>query len=455
MSPWQAGLVLAGLLALASFSKYEVIFGIFLVVTGWNAPYFLIDLGSRRLPFEWALIAIVGGLALLRMTEAKSYVISERAKLTGCFILFWAAWITLTSALNGFKGYTFGLAFYFPATRYVLPALGFWLFIRDARGLRAFALAFVAASVLYAGVLMWLVSEVAAWSDEHWESVAQHEDALTFFYHSPAWMLTFAIIFTIIFILRPAVSGRPILARALWLPVLGFLYYALFFTGSRQATIGVLVASAVLLVLLLRTRFSTVVVVGLTAAAAVGALMYLVSTDPERMRFEMLGEGVTSRWANYETMLSYFDRSPLIGCGLFYDPEQVHNIFLDALAGQGLPGLLFLTGFLALGLRFTRGTAWRRCETEFEMWRLGAVAIFAALFWCAQVSMGVMTMNTLLWGMLLVWRLHEIRPPEPATEGVEPSRVPSGESRRTGARRPAGSPPWGRGVEESPSGRNG
>jgi O-antigen ligase len=150
---------------------------------------------------------------------------------------------------------------------------------------------------------------------------------------------------------------------------------------------------------------------------AAGALLYLVGTDVSRMRFDMLGEGVESRWEHFETMLKYFDDSPFFGCGLFYQPGSEHNIFLDALAGQGVPGLLFLLGFLALGVSFARGTTWRRCETESEMWRLAAVGIFAAMFWCSQVSMGVLAMNTLVWSLLVIWRLHEFQFFAAAQEG--------------------------------------
>jgi hypothetical protein len=259
------------------------------------------------------------------------------------------------------------------------------------------------------------------WRMENSQVAEAQQDVWILFYHSPAWMLIFACFFSLVFIMRPPGSAQHrYLARLLWLPVSAFLYYTLFYTGSRQTILGGLVVSGVLFGLMFRLRISTVIGAGLAAIAVAGALMYIVDTDVDRMRFAMLDEGVGFRWRDYEGMLRCFDSSPLFGRGLYYDVScRGHNIFLDALAGQGVPGLLFLTGFLSLSISFARGTVWRHRQTESQMWRLAAVGIFAVQFWCSQVSMGVLSMNTVVWSLLAIWRLNEFESREEDPQDAE------------------------------------
>jgi O-antigen ligase len=164
--------------------------------------------------------------------------------------------------------------------------------------------------------------------------------------------------------------------------VLGTL--ALTLTGTRAAMMG-LVAGVLLLAVRLKPR-ARAGVLAAAAAAALGLAGLYLSPAGQMLRSRMrwfiedpLGGGrlllwrdslrmCVSRWAlgfGPETFSVYFPRyqSPELARAYpHFFQESPHNIFIDALAGQGVPGMAILMGLTVLGF-YSIWKARRRTET--------------------------------------------------------------------------------------------
>jgi O-antigen ligase len=174
--------------------------------------------------------------------------------------------------------------------------------------------------------------------------------------------------------LSPAIPGR------IWKVVAVLAVIAMLFTGTRAAMLGL--AAGVAVRLFWRGwRVSWRVIAGAAAVLAAGVIFYystpgwqlrsrtrwfvedpwggprpLLWRDSLRMAMNRLPAGYGPE--TFTAEFPHYQSAELARAYPDFAHESPHNIFLDALVAQGLPGMLVLAGLCAVGFR----AAWRARE---------------------------------------------------------------------------------------------
>ena len=155
---------------------------------------------------------------------------------------------------------------------------------------------------------------------------------------------------------------------------------------SRTAVLTMLITLLCAAMLSQRFHRRTLWTVGVSAVLLLGLLMWIdmpqVRGPSLLTKFLERGLGRIPYWTTAWTM---FSDAPLLGqgphtFGLFHKTPWTHNLYLEALAEQGLLGLLALGGLLACGL--VGGWRLRRATTE-DGRLLGAGALASLIGLCA------------------------------------------------------------------------
>ncbi len=300
---------------------------------------------------------------------------------------------------------------------FAVPFGALALFASDSRWLRGFAFAFVVVNLCLLPNTITTLFGVYNLGDlvrvialPWWEVNAVYVN-----YHDFGRVAAVSIVFIVALLADGQTKSRS--ARGLLAIALGLMAYLLIIATSRQYILGVILVILLMGWWLFRGQVQQKGLVLLTFLLVGGVIVWLFSIMPEYFRLEQLSVGqneagfLASRPAIYSEMWEWFLQSPVYGNGLFYVEHLSHNIILDALVAQGIPGLFFLSGLLFFIVRCLRGTWQGTPQNGMSVWRMTAFSVFVIGFISASVSGGVLTSDVLYAGGILIWRLSAVTQP--------------------------------------------
>ena len=331
------------------------------------------------------LVIVFGAAAALiisvRETKMLAALLASRIGRWFCILL--AAWVvslavsTLAStnpwlSLNGGNWRRFGLLTQTAALILILLAAAYTAFSK--RRLRILLRAMVATGGL---VAVYGICQYFGW-DPFQRSETYHVGEGIWTIVRPPATLGHADYFGVYLLFVAFISAAVLMTEvySLWKVTAavsaGLAVFAIVLSGTRAAVIGLLLGGAVLLVWLQpRMRIVYIVLAGCLLAALI-AFYYSSPGEQLRARMRWSREDVRggARLLLWRDSLRMAKERPLLGYGPetfpaefprfqsvelardfpdFYH-ESPHNIFLDTLTSQGLPGLLILAGIACLGL---------------------------------------------------------------------------------------------------------
>jgi O-antigen ligase len=322
------------------------------------------------------------------------------------WVVAWGIWIAVLAVAFPFGGETLKSFLNSSGLVLAVPVLVLSLFADDLGRLRLFALIFIATTVGLA------LHAVVTWSGSLLFNLFQANEDLTwtvgyFNYHWFARTAAISVVLALTLLVDPALRTR--WKSLLLMPALAFSVGFIVWSGSKQTLYTSLMVLPAFVVWLSRGRLGQRIVAIGTLVTVLTTVGVIFNNAPAFIRYDSLASGLLGdRPEIYAEMWEWFLRSPIWGNGLLYVQALSHNLFLDALAAQGIIGFVFLVGFLLFVLRYARGTWFGSPSIATDVWRMTALVMLVLSLFQAQISGSVFGSPSVYWAGVLIWRLHAV-----------------------------------------------
>ena len=403
ISAWLAPALLVVCFIAMVRARVEFLAGVYIVNVYWQAPASVELFGIGDVSLIWILLPALFIASQIYLLQRQQPIVARADRRMLAWVVFWIIWIATLAWAFPFGGETlksFLIAF---GLELVVPVLVLSVFADDLERLRLFASTFIATTVGLA------LHAIVTWSGSSLLHFFQTDEALTwvggyFSYHGFSRIAAISVFLALTLMVDPAFRTR----RNSQLLMLALVVCAAFivWSGSKQTLYTTLFVLPMYVAWLLRGRQSKRLVALGPLFSVLAVAVALFHYAPALFRLDSLSSGILGdRPAIFSRMWQWFLRSPIWGNGLFYERHLSHNLFLDALASQGITGFVFLIGFLGFVARYARGT-WRgSASVSADVWRMGALVLLVLSLLQAQISGSVLGAQPVYWASVLIWRL--------------------------------------------------
>ena len=425
--PFWLALPLLGIAIWAAFSgRIELVLGAYYVVV-WQPPPTL-DLWPDGAPIAATYfllpLVVIAGLVYLHRRGTPVLARTDRRLLL--WVVLWATWMIAVGLAFPIEAQDRATLMAQVIFRLTVPLWALWLFADDLDRIRHFSLVFVTIAAALTPHALFFLFEVTSLGGliaslgSAWKGVSE----VAVNYHSIALVGSVTCTLAIALLVDPAEKRGTV--RTMWL-LLGLLCGGalVVLSTSRQNIVGVLLVAVLLAFWVLAGRTHRKFVLPFVAAIGlVGASLASGFLSPYFRPVELSVDAggvayLAYRPAIFAEMWRWFLQSPILGNGLFYQRYLSHNIFLDALAAQGIIGFVFLIGLFGFAAsRLRLAMTWTSHDSR-GLWRVVAVALLLSAVLTASVSYGVLTADHVYFACILLWRLTS----EPKLHSAAYSRV--------------------------------
>jgi O-antigen ligase len=417
-------ILFSGIAFIVYYGRVEMAAGIYLATQRWA---YSVTVGPTVWLWVWAFALIASGVVFYLRQAFRTRALGRKIYPIDIWTAIWLVWMFL---LWWFNPSVYATQLIKNILVYnVLSFIAIWLFGSDLSRVKVFALVFVGAT---------LVSGIVALSIQPGESIAYQIQLSTFrlrgldLLNYTAFSVSFAL--AIIFLLTIASRTSKLRSLLPTLAAIAFCVFCLILTGARQSILGLFVAALLLGGWVLWRRKASVLtsMIALASLLVISILIYNQSALWSRWTGPEAGwETFGGRIPIWQEAWQVFLRSPIWGSGVDYFSADygAHNLWLDALAGQGLVGFVLLNGFLVIVLRSARGTWVGIGGKELASWRMGAFCILVYVLVQSVPAGQIAGMPHLFWGSALVCQLgvaarrvqsHDKTLPVPHASAVQP-----------------------------------
>ncbi len=379
--------------------------GVYTAIALWITTPTIDFPGIGAIQFDWILIPLILiSILFYRRRPFRSFTKADKYFILwiSCWI-FWIFSLVVMFQLEGELLKTLVISVSYRILMIVIPVALFSVSIDD---LHVFAYAFLAVFVVEA------IYAYINLTGNHALQYTMFIDTLTFAsnyninYHPFGRVASMATILIYTLLLNP--KSRSIIYQVGLYLLAIFSCFIVIWSGTRQYIIatGLVLIPFVIWSLVKKVHGS---LFSLLITVTIGITSYFfisIYSTELRLSIFSLEKHSAIRVGIYEIMWNWFSQSPIFGNGPYYGnvPTISHNIFLDALAAQGIIGFTFLVGFIVFIIYFSKGTLLGQTNRG-QVWRMGALMIFLIGLIQAQFSANVLSASVLYLGGVMVWRL--------------------------------------------------
>lgn len=400
---------------LAIRGRVDLLTGMYLAVI-WQIPPVL-ELGLANVSVVWVLLPLLILAGAVYLQKARPTFKNRRVGLVIGWLIAWGFWMTSLLVVFPIEGANWDTLISIIVLHFAIPFSALALFVGDIQRLRNFAIAFVVINLAVTphtlstlfGVqdLFHLFQDIAT----TWWQI----NPIYVNYHAIGRVAAVSVLLIVVLLADGQTKSR--LAR--WLLVLSLvpMTYLLIISTSRQYILGIAVTVPFMIWWLSRGQTRQKGPILFTFILIGGIALWFFNVAPDYFRLTELSVSendvafLAYRPAIYSQMWEMFVQSPLFGNGLFYETTMAHNVVLDVLVAQGLPGLFFLIGAFVFIMRCIRGTLQGTPHNGIDVWRMAALLFFVLGLISAFVSGGVLTSDVMYVGGLLIWLLSPLDSP--------------------------------------------
>lgn len=421
-SQWLAGpeipfgisiIILAASLWFASRGRLGLIAGIYWVCVTQLPPTFVVVPGMSPIAGSYIFLGFLALASLVYMSGRKVRVTLRGVGPLTLWLLLWFFWMVVILAAFPPNRDNAQTAISLVGLRIFAPLVVIALFGDDFDSLREFAWAFILTNLallphtLFALYNATTLNELLpAVVSAPWRDVTH----AMYNYHVMGQAGTITAILCIILLTERGRQGVP-LTTALLL-ALAISTSQVILSSSRQHMVALLAGVFIFVISFFgrqRSRHRYAPFLAIAGCLAIFAVLYSLAPSYFRLNEDLVYDSsgaltLASRAEIFTRMWAWFLKSPIIGNGVFYQDLLSHDIFLDALAGQGIPGFVFFCGLLVGIMRFVRGTWSLSSPGTMVAWRTFAFILWAIGLMTASVSGSVLSADVLYVASMLIWR---------------------------------------------------
>jgi len=381
--------------------RVEIATGVYCATQRWA---YSVDIGPTVWVWVWVFTIIASAIVfLLRRSTPKSFRLSLDGKVPNIVVwsAFWLLWMFCL-----WRSFPTEYSTQLMKNLLVYDSLSFIaisLLASDLSRVKMFALTYIGAT-LVSGVIS--IPSLPELINSIQYSIFQLRGLDSVNY------LAFAVPFSIatIFLLVSVSNTTGWWYRVLAIAAILFCVFCVLLTGARQSIVALGAAWAIYIFWLLRRKrlprwFVMVAIIMTSLVIVLYSQTALVSRwlGPDA-NLDTLG----GRIQVWQDAWIVFLRSPIWGSGFDYfgASYSAHNLWLDALAGQGIVGFTFLIGFLVIVVRFAHATGIDIGRDDLAGWRMGAFCVLIYSLVQAMVAGTIgASVSHLFWVSALIWRL--------------------------------------------------
>ena len=399
---------------LALHGRMEWFVGIDLALDRWTRTVFLFGI-----PHTYVMVGLILLAGAISFLQNGGFEFSGlRHRWIVLWMLHWWAWeLSLFCIFRSFSS----IFISFVKNILLFVPLMF-LFSRDLKRVRAFALAYLATTVLGGVLVIDFALGPRPFSYLLFDPLFRFLPEFRLTSYNPHNVaLTFVISITLAWVL--AEEARGFWKRVAFFCAIVFCIYMVILMGLRQH-----IASAILVLVIMSLRYlpsakkvkkmrRPLMVLAVSVSIVLAWQAY--QSMPGRFLQYTYGEyslvdalyrlgGRPDIWRrDWETFLA----SPIWGTGFRY---HAHNVFLGVLTGQGLEGFVYFAGWLVFAARVTLDTFRRPVGEEILRWQQGMLLIALVALVKGQFSGDTNSLWHLFWPVVIAWNLQR----QPTTAGV-------------------------------------
>lgn len=387
----------------------EVVVAAYLVTVYWSYPL-LFEFPGRPRPMTWFFgLLIIVGVFWEWISNRKPRAGLEQQMPLLVLLLCWLCYTVLNGITVNYDYYdlrTMSFAFILSA---VLPCIGIYSTSREVKKLRLMCYAYVGFTVLIAIYTYIKFPRVTHVELNASQFFAAEQGLFTVNYLKYGRTGCFTALISVMLILDLIYSKRKYWVKWTGLGTLACCFFLLvaftFWTGSRQAMLGV-AFGLILLFILIGIRRVAFLVPGLISLSVLVGIGYWLSQEKASLvRWDQAGSAANTRMEIWREMFNIFLDSPFFGNGLRYGVDP-HNIFLDLLAGQGLIGFFLFTAWMLCVFRLACRPSPFALRSEVDLFRACMLITLLTAFLVLQFSGGYAQGGPVYWFAVIVVSLN-------------------------------------------------
>ena len=392
---------------LALHGRVELFVGIDLVLDQWTRTVFFF--GIPHIYVMGGFILLAAGISLLQNGGFRLSGLRHRWIIP--WVLHWWAW----ELLLFYQFRSFGPNFIFFVSNVLLVVPLALLFSGDLKRVRAFALAYLATTVVNGVLTMDFVLGTYPFSYLLFDPMLSFMPLIHSISSNPHFFAT-PFVISIMLAWMLAEEARSFWKRAAFFCATVFCAYILILLGLRQHIVGVTVALAIRNLRHLpsakkakKMRVSLIMLATVIISVVLAWQAY--QSMPGRFLKSGAGEytlvdvlyGLGGRPAVWKGDWETFLASPSWGTGFRHHP---HNVFLGTLTGQGIVGFVYFAGYLVFAARVALDTSRRPIGEETVRWQQGMLLVALVALVTGQFSGDTNSLWHLFWPVVIAWNLQ-------------------------------------------------